>query len=470
MDGIRFHNSLTKQVEPFTPAEQGKVTIYNCGPTVYKRQHIGNMRRFLFADFLKRSLTLLGYEVKDITNITDVGHLTDDATDSGEDKLEKVARELKQTPQEIAETQTKLFFEDIKKLNIIPSTLYPKATKHIKAMQDVIAVLLEKSHAYKTDSGVYFDVQSFPAYGALSGNTVEQLHAGARVEVRGDKKHPADFALWVFDVKQAQLWDSPWGKGYPGWHIECSAMALEYLSSHIDIHTGGEDNKFPHHENEIAQSESATGEKFVTMWLHNGHLQLNGQKLSKREGEQITLDTLQEKEFSPLALRLLVFASHYRMKMDFSWELLKTFADHLASIKQALRLIREQHISSDGKGSKEVLEKFEAALSDDLNTPQAWAIFLQELKDTNQDISSPEKTAVHLSTLHEMDKVIGVMAVLEKELDEESIPTEILELVKQRDEAKAAQKYEAADTLRINIEKAGYKLEDTPHGTRVVKL
>lgn len=466
---LEFYNSLSKKVEEFIPTEPGKVSIYNCGPTVYKRQHIGNMRRYLFADVLRRSLELFGYEVKDVTNITDVGHLTGDDTDTGEDKLEKQAREEKKTPQQIADEQTALFFADLKQLNILPARIYPKATKHIQAMQDLIKVLLEKGSAYKTATGIYFDVTSFPTYGALSGNTLEQLNAGARIEVRQEKKHPADFALWIFDNEQAQLWDSPWGKGYPGWHIECSAMSLQYLDAPIDIHTGGIDNKFPHHENEIAQSEAGTGKKFVKLWLHNGHLQIQGKKMAKREGELITLDTLREKGVSPLAFRLFIFSSHYRMPVDFSWEILATFSAHLSAFKQLLRQLRELGMTASTGPDKKVLLGFENALADDLNTPQAWALFLQYVKETNQKLADKENVAEHIVTLKAMDKVIGVLDVLGQELEAESVPKEVLALVEQRDTAKVEKKYDLADSLRVNIEELGYKLEDTAHGTRVVK-
>lgn len=242
MHEIRFYNSLTKQKEVFAPLENGRVKIYNCGPTVYKRQHIGNLRRYLFSDFLRRFLELMGYQVYEVMNITDVGHLTQDELDTGEDKMEKQAALERTTPEDIANTQTRLFFDDLNDLNIQAAHEYPRATQHITQMVDLISELIKKENAYVTSTGVYFDVTSFENYGALSGNNLEHLDAGSRVDIRGEKRHPADFALWkTDDTDHVQLWDSPWGRGYPGWHIECSAMSMEYLGETIDIHTGGVD-------------------------------------------------------------------------------------------------------------------------------------------------------------------------------------------------------------------------------------
>ncbi|MBI3251684.1 MAG: cysteine--tRNA ligase [Candidatus Andersenbacteria bacterium] len=483
MPSMRLYNSLSRSVEDFSPLDDGKVRMYNCGPTVYKRQHIGNMRRFLFADFLRRSLELWGYEVRDITNITDVGHLTQDEIEAGEDKMEKAAREEKTTPQKIAAQQIALFEEDLKALNITPAHMYPRASAHIPHMQKLIEKLIERGHAYVTASGVYFDVATFPAYGRLSGNTLQALKAGARVEVRGDKRNPADFALWVKNETQLQTWDSPWGKGYPGWHIECSAMALEYLGSNIDIHTGGEDNTFPHHENEIAQSEGVTGETFVRVWMHNRHLQISGKKMAKREGEVITLDTLKEKGFSPLSLRLFMFAAHYRTLTDFSWEGLQEFQGHLESLRQLMRRIKESETEKGGviSGSSPVRQlaegrlggvaDFAGALADDLNTPQAWAVFLETVKKLNAALDAgniAQATSLY-ATLQKMDSVVGVLSPLLHELEGETIPEEIKELATQRDQYKKAKDFVKADALRVDVEMRGYKIEDTPHGPRIVK-
>lgn len=473
MADLTFYNSLSRQIEPFEPKHPGKVRMYNCGPTVYKRQHIGNMRRYLFSDFLRRTLELFGYEVRDITNITDVGHLTQDEIDAGEDKLEQEAKKQKKTPQDIANEQLAFFQKDLAALNIEPAHLYPRATQHIPHMQKMIEQLIKNGHAYVTPTGVYFDVQSFPEYGTLSGNTLENISPGRRIEVREEKKHPADFALWKLDSSHLQKWDSPWGVGYPGWHIECSAMSLEYLDNEIDIHTGGEDNRFPHHENEIAQSEGATKIRpFVRTWMHNSHLRLAGAKLAKREGEQITLDTIREKGFSPLAFRLLVFGSHYRSKMDFSWEALQSAAEQLGSIKQLIRRLKEHQPSFSADADAETIESFKTALASDLNTPVALSVFSAYLTKANSTLdASPtsEVTARLWTTLQTMDRVLGIIAPLEAEIAQETIPADIQQLAEAREEARRNKEFAKADELRVEIEAKGYAIEDTPSGPRVIK-
>lgn len=477
MEKLRFYNSLTKQIEVFKPQQAGKVRIYNCGPTVYQRQHIGNMRRFLFADFLRRTLELAGYEVREVTNITDVGHLTEDDIDAGEDKIEKAARQQKVAPQEIAKKQASLFFDDLKQLNIQPAHAYPRASQHIPQMQKLISQLIKAGHAYETPSGVYFDVQSWPDYGRLSGNKLEDLEAGRRVEVREEKKHPADFALWVRDDKHGQKWASPWGVGYPGWHIECSAMSLEYLGADIDIHTGGEDNRFPHHENEIAQSEGATGEKFVHFWMHNRHLQWQGKKLAKREGGQITLDTLKERGYSPLALRWLVFSGHYRSKIDFSWEMLDEAQKNMASIKQLLRVAQQLKRRGARVGvDKKVMDGFKAALAEDLNTPRATGVVMEYVGKANTVLAANKKggTVTEIQqiekTLDELEKVLGVINSLRREVEAETVSDDIRALVDQREQARRDGDYKKADEIRAQIEKKGYRIEDTSSKPRVMKL
>lgn len=466
MEQLHLYNSHSRKTEMLSPISGTKlVTIYNCGPTVYKRQHIGNMRRFLHADFLKRTLELFGYDVKDITNITDVGHLTQDELDEGEDKLEKEAKATSRTPQDIAKEQTTLFFADIDELNIERSTAYPAASEHIADMISLIKKLIEKNHAYVAASGVYFDVSSFPAYGQLSGNTVSALDAGHRVDNKSDKKNPADFALWMIDSTHLQLWDSPWGKGYPGWHIECSAMSMKYLGETIDIHTGGEDNKFPHHENEIAQSEGATGKQFVQLWMHNRHLLLSGKKMAKREGEIITVDTLKERGYSPLAFRLLVFAHHYNTPIDFSWELLDEYQGHVKSIEQLLTRISHTLTSL----SVNPLPEFTAALSDNLNTPKAFAIFLQTIKEINRGLDENSDVTELTNQLMTMDAVIGVVRALGEEVSHTEIPQEILQLSQKREQAKKQKNYTEADELRSQIESAGFAIQDTPQGPRIAK-
>lgn len=475
MQPTHLYNSRTKTIEELSPISgDNEVTIYNCGPTVYKRQHIGNMRRFLNADFLRRTLELFEYSVKDITNITDVGHLTQDEVDAGEDKLEKEARETKRTPQEIAHEQETLFFQDIDELQIERSSRYPRASEHVQEMIALIETLIAKGHAYVVPSGVYFDVTSFKDYGKLSGNTLDALDAGHRVDLKADKEHPADFALWMIDTSHLQLWDSPWGKGYPGWHIECSAMSMKYLGETIDIHTGGEDNRFPHHENEIAQSESASGMQFVNIWMHNRHLLLNGKKMAKREGESITLDTLKEKQYSPLAFRMLVFAHHYRSPIDFSWELLDEYQGHVESVLRLLARIGEDvDTTIDPLPDNKIwgtFEQFKIALANDLNTPQAFAIFLKTIKDINilLDKGYIDEAKLRYKIIHKMDKVIGVVEKLSKQ-QELAIPESVQQLVQEREAAKKSKDFAKADALRKAIKDQGYTIEDTPAGPRIQK-
>ncbi|MCE9643466.1 MAG: cysteine--tRNA ligase [Candidatus Andersenbacteria bacterium] len=469
MQPIHLYNSRTREQEELKPiSATDTVTIYNCGPTVYKRQHIGNMRRFLNADFLRRTLLLLGYQIHDVTNITDVGHLTQDEIDEGEDKLEKEAKAQQKTPQDIAKYQTELFFQDIDALNIQHTDQYPRASEHIQSMITLIETLLANKHAYITSSGVYFDISTFPDYGKLSGNDIKNIDAGHRVEVRNEKKHPQDFALWMIDDTHLQLWDSPWGKGYPGWHIECSAMSMEELGETIDIHTGGEDNRFPHHENEIAQSEGATGKPFVNIWMHNRHLMLAGKKMAKREGEVITIDTLKEKNYSPLAFRLLVFAHHYRSPIDFSWELLDEFQGHVESIKKVLARLPLSNWKKGGLAPSE----FVSALQYDLNTSKAFAIFLETIKELNKALDANNtKLASQLSSqLLNMDSVIGILEPLQKETMTQTIPDPITALAQDREEAKKAKNYMRADALRQEIAQQGYRIEDTPQGPRIVRI
>lgn len=475
MSTIRFYNSLTKSTKSFEPKYGGKARIYNCGPTVHKRQHIGNMRRYLFSDFLRRTLEFLGFEVKEIMNITDVGHLTQDELDAGEDKLEIAARDAKTTPQDIAQRQTELFFADIDVLNIQRAHAYPRATQFVPQMQKLIAELLTKGHAYQASSGVYFDVQSFPAYGALSGNTINQIAAGHRVAVRSEKRHPADFALWIVDPHHLQRWDSPWGVGYPGWHIECSAMSLDYLGTDIDIHTGGEDNRFPHHENEIAQSEAATGKRFVRFWMHNSHLRIDGKKLAKREGEQITLDTVRERGFSPVAFRLLVFSAHYRTPLEFSWEALEEAQTQLTSFKGLLRRLQEHRGGSVTHDvDTDIVDRFGAALANDLNTPAALAVLMEYVRATNTRLESSHASSADAAriyaTVQHLDRVLGIFEPLERELERELVPDDIQQLVTEREEARRQGNFERADVLRIEIEKKGFRVEDTSHGPRLVAI
>jgi len=478
-DSIVLYNSWSKKKEVFKPMKPGVVRIYNCGPTVYKRPHLGNLRRFLFADILRRTLETHGYQVQEITNITDVGHLTQEGLETGEDKLEKEARQQQVTVQEIADRETAHFKDDGKALHIQAADQYPRATEHIEEMIELIQTLVEKGYAYVTNVGVFFAVDKFKDYGQLSGNTLDNLAEGSRLKVRKEKKRGADFALWLTDdPNHLQQWDSPWGRGYPGWHIECSAMSLKYLGSHIDIHTGGEDNKFPHHENEIAQSEAATGQKFVNFWMHNAHLQIGGAKLAKSGGEQITLDTVREHGYSPLVFRWLVLSSHYRSKIDFSWARMREMQLSLDNIKILLRRLLTNGTAELGKGEaeSEIVKRFNDALADDLNTPSGLAVLQKYIGEVNRDWAENAKAkngSAHLNqvyaTLMAMDRVLGVMEGLQEEIKQAVIPENVIKLGEAREQARRNKDFVTADRLKTEIIANGFGVEDTGDGYRLIK-
>src|SRR4030042_6554672 len=376
---LRLYNTLSKKKEIFSPIKKGKVSIYSCGPTVYDYIHIGNLRSFVTADILRRYLEYSGYEVRHIKNITDVGHLTADdiaQADTGEDKILKKALAEKKTPEEIAKFYTEAFHHDEDAMNMLRAHFFPKATAHIPQMIKTIEALMKRGHAYEKNGNVFFDVTSFKDYGRLSGNTLENLKSGARLEEHPDKKNPWDFALWLkADPKHLLQWDSPWSRGYPGWHIEGSAMATEYLGDTLDIHTGGEGNIFPHHEAEIAQSECFSGTKCGNFWVHTRHLLVEGEKMSKSKGNFYTPQDLLRKGFDPMHLRLLYLSSHYRKNLDFSWKALEQAKANYERISEWIGKLKE---AANTKAKLSPLlklsfseDKFESAMNDDLNTPLA---------------------------------------------------------------------------------------------------
>jgi len=342
---LKLHNTLTKSKEAFKAINPGKVGMYTCGPTVYDYIHIGNIRSYMTADILRRYLEYRGYEVRAIKNITDVGHLTEDdiaQADSGEDKILKKALKEKKSPQEIAEFYEDYFKNTEKEMNILAANYFPKATTHIDQMIKMISGLIEKDRAYEKNGNVFFNVTKFPGYGKLSGNTLESLKSGARLEKHPDKKNPWDFALWLKAPEDHLMkWKSPWSVGYPGWHIECSAMSLEYLGETFDIHTGGEDNIFPHHEAEIAQSESFTGKKFVNYWTHTRHLLVDREKMSKSKGNFYILEDVKKKGFSAMELRLLLLSSHYRSPLNFTWDSMKQSRQNLKRITEFIQGLKQ---------------------------------------------------------------------------------------------------------------------------------
>ena len=374
--------------------------MYNCGPTVYGYIHIGNLRAFVFADILRRHLERSDFEVTQIMNITDVGHMMADE-DEGEDKMEAVAKKEGKTPEEVAKFFTKAFFKDIKLMNIKPASAYPKASEHIKEMTDLIGKLLENGCAYKVPSedgqghSVYFDISTFPDYGKLSGNRVEGLNPGARVDVRSEKKHPADFALWIYNPKHLMQWETPWGQGYPGWHIECSAMAIKYLGKTIDIHTGGEDNKFPHHECEIAQAECSTGQTFSKLWLHVTHLMVEGEKMSKSKGNFFTLADLRKKGYRSREVRYHLMSAQYRQQLNFTFDGLDGARSALARLDDFADAVRAYEPKEDGRSTTFVgraLKAFDRAMDDDLNLPEASAEVFELVSKGNKKIADGELT------------------------------------------------------------------------------
>jgi len=470
---IKLYNTLTRKIEEFKPLRQaqgklpGEVGIYDCGPTVYWYAHIGNMWRYIISDLLRRTLEYNGLKVKQVMNITDVGHLTEDdlAADTGEDKMEMAAKKEKKTPQQIAEFYTQAFFEDAERLNILRPHIIPKATEHITSMIRIIEVLEKRGYAYWAgDKYFVYDISKFKNYGRLSGKNLEELKAGARLESVPGKKNPFDFALWIKDSKHLMRWDSPWGVGYPGWHIECSAMSMKYLGPTLDIHTGGEDNIFPHHENEIAQSEAATGKKFVRFWVHIRHNLVDGVKMSKSKGNFYILQDLIDKGYDPLAFRYLCLTTHYRKNLNFSWESLKGAQgayDKLAGMVKGWKQGRgRKTISSDDPQKiQKFRQKFQDRLSDDLNTPEALAVVWQMAKS---DIPDPDK----LDLILDFDQVLGLRLVAQAKMAIK-IPKEIKELVEKREELRKKEKWDEADKIRQQIEKLGWKIEDASKGPKL---
>lgn len=470
---LRFYNTLTKKKEPFKPLRPKNVTMYNCGLTVYDYGHIGNFRAYIFADVLRRYLEYKGFKVKQVMNFTDVGHMTFDQVpaQTGEDKIERAAREKRMTPQQVADFYIKAFLEDSKALNLLAPHVRPRATDHIKEMLALIEKLVKKGYAYAAPSGnVYFEVHKFKSYGKLSGNPLDQLMAGARIEPNPEKRHPYDFALWKTDSNHMQQWPSPWGKGFPGWHIECSAMSMKYLGPTLDIHTGGEDNIFPHHECEIAQSEGATGKRFVRHWMHVRHLLVNGQKMSKSLGNFFTLRDLLHKGYDPRAVRYILMAAHYREPLNFT---LKELEATQATINKLLDFVdRVQEIKTTAKYNaklrkkiEDVKKKFEAALDDDLNMPLALSVIFGLIKETNRAIAKGQASEKNLQEIFRammgFDKILGFLAH-----EKPPLPKKAEALIKKREVARRRKDFKTADRIREQLKQQGIILEDLEQGVR----
>ncbi|MGE5330080.1 MAG: cysteine--tRNA ligase [Deltaproteobacteria bacterium] len=460
---MKLYNTLTKQKEEFKPLKGNQVRIYSCGPTVYMFAHIGNLRAYIFADTLRRMLQYNRYDLKHVMNITDVGHLRSDA-DEGEDKMLKTAREQKKTPWEIAEYYTGIFMRDCARLNIQKPEVVCKATEHIPEMIEFVEGLVEKGYAYEIGDGIYFDISKFKEYGKLSGAAIEEQLAGARVEVNDEKKNPADFALWKKAPKEHIMqWASPWGQGYPGWHIECSAMSKKYLDEQFDIHTGGIDHIPIHHENEIAQSQGLTGKNPAIFWMHNEFILVDGGKMSKSLGNIYTIDDLEEKGFEPVAYRLFSYNAHYRNKLNFTWEGLQGAQNSLDKIREGVLA----HKNGIEKISQQELEnlrhEFKEAINDDLNIPKAMTVVWEIIKDSR-------KSADFAKLLMDFDRVLALELDKVVEKKGEEIPAEVQELVEQRQNARENKEWKLSDELRDRIKEMGYVIEDTAQGAKVKKI
>jgi len=460
-------NSFTRKKEAFEPITPGKVRMYNCGPTVYGHAHIGNFRAFLFTDVLRRWLELSGYEVHQVMNITDVGHARDDDPDSADDKMDAAARKEQLDPWQIAAKYTELFLKDVEALGMQPAHHYPRATDYIPQMTAMIERLIETGHAYRVDGNVYFSVASFPAYGKLSGNTPEDLLAGARIDVNAEKRDPRDFALWKTDAHHIMQWDSPFGRGFPGWHIECSAMSRELLGEGtLDIHTGGEDNVFPHHECEIAQSEGAFDQQFVKYWLHTRFLQVDGGKMSKSLGNLYTVDQLAEMGHAPVALRFLLLRGHYRQVLNFTFEGLEQSA---AAVRR-LRLFDAEMGEAAGDASApdtppawvtNAVTKFDEGLNDDLNVSVALDGVFSLMSEANRAKAAGPDAAAARAALHRFDKVL---AVLEHEPD--LLDADIEALIDKRTAARTARDFATSDAIRDQLAAEGIELLDSKDGVK----
>jgi cysteinyl-tRNA synthetase len=461
---ICFFNTLTRQKERFVPLEKSKVTMYTCGPTVYDYGHIGNFRAFIFEDVLRRWLEYRGFKVIQVMNLTDV-----------DDKAIKAARKCGVPLKEYTERYSKAFFEDVETLNIERAEYYPKATEHIPEMLALITKLIEKGYAYKGEDGsMYYEISKFKDYGKLANIKVESLKLGARVRVDEYAKEEAqDFALWKAWTEEDGdvFWDTPFGKGRPGWHIECSAMSMKYLGETLDIHCGGVDNLFPHHENEIAQSEAATGKKFVNYWLHNEHLLIEGRRMAKSLGNYYTVRDLTARGYNPRAIRYLLLATHYRQQVNFTFEGLDAAKNTLERLRNFIHRLLE----ADGKSSGEQLELlinrvqngFEEAMDDDLNISVALAELFDFIRDVNNImdrnmLSKEEARKVH-SLMLKFDKALGVIGEIKKE---EALPREAEELILKREEARRAKDWKTADEIRQQLRAMGISVEDTPQGVK----
>ncbi len=464
---MKLYNTLTRQKEEFIPINKDEVRIYSCGPTVYQYAHIGNLRTYVFMDILRRVLKYNGYKLKHVMNITDVGHLVSDA-DEGEDKMMKTAKATNKSPWEIAEYYTGVFMNDIGELNISKPEIIAKATEHINDMLDFVEKLVEKGYGYETNDGIYFDVMKFKGYGKLSKLDLEGQIAGARVDVNEEKRHPADFALWKKAPKEHIMqWPSPWGMGYPGWHIECSAMSRKYLGDEFDIHTGGVDHIPVHHENEIAQSEALLGKPAVHCWLHGEFLLVDNGKMSKSLGNTYTVSDLKKNGIDPLAYRYMCLNANYRSKLNFTWDGIKAAQVSLDRLMEGVLAHKkaDSNVRFDSSIIDGFKKEFDEALNDDLNIPKALGV--------TWNVARYNVKSVDLyNLLLKMDEVLGLDFAKAADKPTETateLDPEVQALVDQRQQARKDKNWKLADEIRNKLGEMGYQIEDTPTGVKVVR-
>lgn len=476
---MKIYNTLTRRIEEILPLEPGKIKMYSCGPTVYRYIHIGNLRTFTMADWLRRIFEYRGFEVLHVKNITDVGHMRQEMVDRGEDKILAQARKEGKTALQIAQFYTDAFHEDERKLNIEPATIYPRATQHISEMIAIIQGLQEKGIAYEVHGNVYFDIKRFPDYGKLSGNQLENMLAGVREGIVEDRHNPEDFPLWkVAEPGREMAWDSPWGRGFPGWHIECSAMSMKYLGTHFDLHTGGVDNIFPHHEDEIAQSEGFTGEKCVNYWVHAQHLLADGQKMAKSTGNAYTCSEIEVRGYDPMALRYFYTTALYRSRLNFTFRALQASQTSLERLRGLayqllLQADKERVFANEPIEPNYWQEIFLAEVENDLNMPRAMSIVWAMLRAHDCDPTTK------LRLLLDFDRILGFdlkgyfqsdqpRRKADAETYLSSLPTEIAALVREREDLRSRGDYTQADHIRNELEAAGYQVNDTSQGSIVL--
>ena len=461
---IYFYNTLTRKKEKFVPIDEKEIRIYSCGPTVYKDATIGNMRTNIFQDVLRKVLRYNGYKIKHAMNITDVGHLVSDG-DEGEDKMVKSAREENKAPEEIANHYTKLFFDDLKNLNLETPEIICKATDHIQDMLKYVEKLVEKGYAYETSTAIYFDISKLDKYPVLSNLNLEDQKAGARVEVDPEKKNPQDFALWIKAPENHLMkWDSPWGPSYPGWHIECSAMGQKYLGEQFDIHTGGIDLIPTHHENEIAQSKGYCGKIPAKYWLHGEYLLIDGGKMSKSLGNVYLIKDIIDKGYDPLVYKLFTYSSHYRNKLNFTWAGIEATSKSLERLKNGYKAHLDGTDEIEDSKIIEYEERFHKAINDDLNMPFSMGVVWEVVRNEKK---SPKLAELLLK----FDTILGLKIDEETKQDkvQDEIPEEILKLVEERNIARANKDWAKSDELRDKIQEKGFKVIDSKEGTRIEK-